>query len=72
MKKSEYGWNNSHKDNSFNYLINSRSSSLDMHDLVKISIRFADEINFFGYYDKTPWSNLGDYLIFHKSVQLKN
>ena len=23
MKKSEYGWNNSHKDNSFNYLINS-------------------------------------------------
>jgi Tol biopolymer transport system component len=49
-----------------NYLINSRSSSIDMHDLVKISNRFADEINFFGYYDKTPWSNLGDYLIFHK------
>ena len=50
----------------FNYLISFNAKSFESHDKVFISERFSKKVNFFGYYDKSPWSVNGNYLLFHE------
>ena len=49
-----------------NFILRPRSRNFDLHSSVSISTRVSNSINFFGYYDKSPWSRSENFIIFHQ------